>query len=90
MAMDFLTIQPMLAECERVFSATGKMVSSIRVRLDALVIGISQVLRSWYRAGVLPEIDIKLASIDVIDGDDDGEDFLYRDDRLATLELDSE
>jgi hypothetical protein len=40
MVMDFLTIQPMSAECERVFSATGKMVSSTRARLDASVIGI--------------------------------------------------
>jgi hypothetical protein len=43
---------------------------------------------------VLPETGTKLAPIDVIDGDDDGgddgEDFLYRDDRSATSELDSE
>jgi hypothetical protein len=43
---------------------------------------------------VLPETDTKLAPIDVIDGDDDGgddgEDFLYKDDRSATSELDSE
>lgn len=53
MAMDFLTIQPMSAECERAFSAAGKMVIPLRASLDAQTIGICQVLRSWYRAGIL-------------------------------------
>jgi hypothetical protein len=52
MAMDFMTIQPMSAECERAFSAAGRMVPPTRARLDAMTIGICQVLRSWYGAGV--------------------------------------
>jgi hypothetical protein len=35
MVMDFLIIQPMLAECERVFSSAGKMITSDRGRLNA-------------------------------------------------------
>ncbi|KAM5527209.1 hAT family dimerization domain protein [Fusarium oxysporum f. sp. phaseoli] len=46
MALDFLTIQPMSAECERLFSAAGKMVSGLRTNLDAEIIAICQVLRS--------------------------------------------
>ncbi|KAK8872422.1 restless-like transposase [Apiospora arundinis] len=53
MAMDFLTIQPMSAECERVFSAAGKIVVASRASLEAQTIGICQALRSWYRAGIL-------------------------------------
>ncbi|KAJ0132354.1 Uncharacterized protein HZ326_24576, partial [Fusarium oxysporum f. sp. albedinis] len=40
MALDFLTIQPMSAECERLFSAAGKMVSGLRTNLDAEIIAI--------------------------------------------------
>jgi hypothetical protein len=59
MAIDFITIKPMLAKCERAFSATGRMVTFMRARLDALIIGIYQVLRSWYLAGVLPEAGLE-------------------------------
>jgi hypothetical protein len=45
-AMDFMTIQSMSAECERAFSAAGRMVTPIRARLDAGIVGICQVLRS--------------------------------------------
>jgi hypothetical protein len=53
MALDFLTIQAMSAECERMFSAAGRMVTPIRASLDAQVIGICQVVRSWLRAGIV-------------------------------------
>ncbi|OWT43020.1 restless-like transposase [Pochonia chlamydosporia 170] len=62
MALDFLTIQPMSAECERLFSAAGKMVSALRTDLDAEIIGICQVLRSWYRAGLIKDLDPLLHS----------------------------
>ncbi|KAM3465658.1 hypothetical protein MY5147_009220 [Beauveria neobassiana] len=62
MALDFLTIQPMSAECERLFSAAGKMISSLRTDLDAEIIGICQVLRSWYRAGLIKDLDPMLNS----------------------------
>ncbi|KJZ71564.1 hypothetical protein HIM_09033 [Hirsutella minnesotensis 3608] len=57
MALDFLTVQPMSAECERLFSAAGRMVTPLRSRLDADIIGICQVLRSWLRAGVIENMD---------------------------------
>ncbi|RKK10725.1 hypothetical protein BFJ65_g14720 [Fusarium oxysporum f. sp. cepae] len=62
MALDFLTIQPMSAECERLFSAAGKMVSGLRTNLDAEIIAICQVLRSWYRAGHIKDLDPLLKS----------------------------
>jgi hypothetical protein len=46
MALDFLTIQAMSAEYERVFSAAGKMVVTERNRLKVETIAIYQVLRS--------------------------------------------
>lgn len=57
MALDFLTVQPMSAECERLFSAAGQMVTPLRTQLDAQVIEMCQVLRSWLRAGVITELD---------------------------------
>ncbi|KAJ3453177.1 hypothetical protein MRS44_018832 [Fusarium solani] len=62
MALDFLTIQPMSAECERLFSAAGKMVSGLRTKLDADIIAICQVLRSWYRAGLIKDLEPLLKS----------------------------
>ncbi|RYP56930.1 hypothetical protein DL770_010799 [Monosporascus sp. CRB-9-2] len=45
MALDFLTIQPMAAECERLFSVAGRMTSALRSRLDAIMIEVCQVLQ---------------------------------------------
>ncbi|KAM0742766.1 hypothetical protein ACQRIT_002943 [Beauveria bassiana] len=53
MALDLLTVQAMSAECERMFSAAGRMVTPIRASLDAQIIGICQILRSWLRAGIV-------------------------------------
>jgi hypothetical protein len=57
MALDFLTIQPMSAECERLFSESGLMVTPQRNRLEAHTVGMSQAVRSWLRAGVIDELD---------------------------------
>jgi hypothetical protein len=93
MAMDFMIIQPMSAECERAFSAAGRMVTFMRARLDALIIGICQVLRFWYLAGVLPEAGLEMAPVNLGDlsmtesaGED--EDLQYSDDRSATSDSD--
>jgi hypothetical protein len=70
-----------------------------RSSLDAATIGICQVLRSWYRAGVIPETDADLAPVDLGDcgkgggdgeSEDDDEEFPFGDDRSATSEIDSE
>jgi hypothetical protein len=57
MALDFMTIQAMSAECERLFSAAGRMVTPLRNQLEASTIAICQVLRSWLQAGIVDEVD---------------------------------
>ena len=52
----------MSAEFERLFSAAGRMVSALRTDLDAETIEICQVVRSWYRAGIIKDLDPLLHS----------------------------
>ena len=63
MALDFLTIQPISAECERLFSAAGQMVVEQRSNLQARTIGMCQVLRSWLRAGIIHDLNPLFVSI---------------------------
>ncbi|KAG4269156.1 hypothetical protein FPRO04_14771 [Fusarium proliferatum] len=46
----------------KLFSAVDKMVSGLRTKLDADIIAICQVLRSWYRAGLIKDLDPLLKS----------------------------
>src|ERR1700756_104785 len=55
MAVEILSVQPMSAECERLFSSSGLMVSPLRTRLEATTIGIAQTLRSWLKAGLIKD-----------------------------------
>jgi hypothetical protein len=64
MILDFLTIQPMSAECERLFAAAGRMVTALRSRLDADIIGMCQVLRSRLRAGAIDDLDVLLLPVE--------------------------
>jgi hypothetical protein len=57
MALDLLTVAPMSAECERLFSVAGQMVTRLRNRLDASTIGLCQTLRSWLREGLIGQLD---------------------------------
>ncbi|PNP59234.1 hypothetical protein FNYG_14985 [Fusarium nygamai] len=57
MALDVMTVPAMSSECERLFSATGLMVTPLRNRLDAGTIGLIQTLRSWLRAGIIEDVD---------------------------------
>lgn len=57
MAIDILSVPPMAAECERVFSSCGNMVSAKRCRLQAETIAVAQTVRSWLKAGLLDEYD---------------------------------
>ena len=52
MAVNFLTIPSAAAETERQFSSVGQMVSARRSCLQRHVIGASQCIRSWSKAGV--------------------------------------
>lgn len=55
MAIDILSVPPMAAECERVFSSCGNMVSAKRCRLQAETIAITQTVKSWLSAGLLED-----------------------------------
>ena len=57
MALDVLSIAPMSAECERLFSVSGQMVSPLRTRMEASTIGVTQTLRSWVRSGLIEAAD---------------------------------
>ncbi|OAQ57842.1 transposase-like protein [Pochonia chlamydosporia 170] len=57
MALDFVIVQAMSAECERLFSAAGRMVTPLRNQLEASTIVICQVLRSWLQAGIMDKGD---------------------------------
>jgi hypothetical protein len=57
MALDLLSIPPMSAECERLFSLAGQMVSPLRTRLEANTIGVTQTLRPWVRNGLINDVD---------------------------------
>jgi hypothetical protein len=76
MALDFLTIQTMLAECERVFSAAGKMVVPERNKLKVEVIAMCQILRLWFAASVIKNSNADLESLQVNEdnGDDENSD----------------
>lgn len=53
MASDVLSIPAMSAEPERGFSSAGRMVSSLRSKLDSLTIHKAQCIRSWVQEGIL-------------------------------------
>ena len=53
MAVEVLSVLPMSAECERLFSSSGRMVSPLRTRLESSTIAMAQALRSWLKAGVI-------------------------------------
>ena len=57
MALDLLPVPLMSAECERLFSVAGQMVSPLRTRLEASTIGMTQTLRSCVRNGLVDAAD---------------------------------
>jgi hypothetical protein len=58
MAIDILSVPLMAAECERVFSSCGNMVSAKRCRLQAETVVVTQTVRSsWLKAGLLDDYD---------------------------------
>jgi hypothetical protein len=63
MALDVMTVPAMSAECERLFSAVGLMVTPLRNRLDAGTIGLVQSLRSWLQAGLIGDLDAALLEV---------------------------
>src|SRR5271155_851414 len=57
-------------ECERLFSAAGRIIPPLRSRLDANTIGMVQTLRSWLRAELIGELDPILLSVEDNRGDE--------------------
>ncbi|KAL9567664.1 hypothetical protein ACKAV7_008236 [Fusarium commune] len=53
MALDVLSVLPMSADIERLFSTCGRMVRDDRARLDASTIGMTQTVRSWHCGGYI-------------------------------------
>ncbi|KAK7928516.1 hypothetical protein PG985_005514 [Apiospora marii] len=65
MALDTLTIPAMSAECERLFSAAGRLLNSPRSSLDIVIVSMCMALRSWLRAGILHDEEVDQAVISV-------------------------
>jgi hypothetical protein len=53
MALGELSVLPMSADVERLFSICGRMVRDDRARLDASTIGMTQTVRSWLCGGYI-------------------------------------
>ncbi|KAK5996238.1 Putative AC transposase-like protein [Cladobotryum mycophilum] len=73
MAIDILSVPPMSAEPERLFSVSGAMVAPRRSRLEASTIGIAMTLRSWLRAGLIKESIIEREEVAIGEGNGDSE-----------------
>ncbi|OBS16026.1 hypothetical protein FPOA_13227 [Fusarium poae] len=70
MALDVLSVLPMSADVERLFSTCGRMVRDDRARLDASTIGMTQTVRSWHCGGYIKSTeklleDLKVPGTDV-------------------------
>jgi hypothetical protein len=49
LAYNLLSIPVMSAECERVFSSIGLLLSSLRLTMDMALIKVSEYVRNWLR-----------------------------------------
>ena len=65
MALDTLTIPAMSAECERLFSAAGRLLNSSRSSLDIVIASMCMALRSWLRADNLHDEEVDQTIISV-------------------------
>ncbi|OBS17397.1 hypothetical protein FPOA_26383 [Fusarium poae] len=71
MALDVLSVLPMSADVERLFSTCGRMVRDDRARLDASTIGMTQTVRSCHCGGYIKSSeklleDLKVPGTDVL------------------------
>jgi hypothetical protein len=65
MALDVLSVLPMSADVERLFSTCGRMVRDDRARLDASTIGMTQTVRSWHCGGYIKSTEKLLEDVKV-------------------------
>jgi hypothetical protein len=63
MALDVLSILPMSADVERLFSTSGRMVRDDRANLEASTIGMTQTVRSWLRGGYIKSTERLLEEV---------------------------
>jgi hypothetical protein len=64
MAFNFLIIQPILAECERLFSFANQMIILQRTAFNAVILSICQCLRLWFSADLIENLDPIFMPID--------------------------
>src|SRR5258708_36625229 len=64
MAVEILSIPAMSAECERLFSSGGLIVTPLRSQLEASTIGLAQTLRSWLKAGIIQDSVMDIVDLD--------------------------
>ncbi|RKK17367.1 hypothetical protein BFJ66_g17921, partial [Fusarium oxysporum f. sp. cepae] len=69
MALDVLSVLPMSADVERLFSTCGRMVRDDRARLDASTIGMTQTVRSWHCGGYIKSTEKLLEDVKVPETD---------------------
>ncbi|KAL9561247.1 hypothetical protein ACKAV7_014602 [Fusarium commune] len=69
MALDVLSVLPMSADVERLFSTCGRMVRDDRARLDASTIGMTQTVRSWHYGGYIKSTEKLLEDVKVPETD---------------------
>ncbi|KAK8013477.1 hypothetical protein PG991_009070 [Apiospora marii] len=67
MALDTLTIPAMSAECERLFSAAGRLLNSTRSSLEIVIVSMCMALRPWLRAGILHDEEVDQTVISVVE-----------------------
>ncbi|KAF4435092.1 putative AC9 transposase [Fusarium austroafricanum] len=65
MALDVLSVLPMSADVERLFSTCGRMVRGDRARLDASTIGMTQTVRPWHCGGYIKSTEKLLEDVKV-------------------------
>ena len=63
MAVEILSIPAMSAECERLFSSGGLMVSPLRSQLEASTVDLVQTSRSWLKAGIIRDSVMDVADL---------------------------
>ena len=60
MALDLMTIPPMLLDPERILSLVSLLLTANRARLQPNIIGASMAVGSWDKEGIIDMVDGQL------------------------------
>jgi len=60
MALNLMTVPPMLLDPKRIFSLMGLLLTPNRARLQSDIIGASMAVGSWDKEGVIKIVDGQL------------------------------